>query len=198
MNKKYGFVFLGLGVILIILFLVFNSMNVFKNSNPSPDPGTNEPVEEKVNPYFIKSHDTLSKTKVTFPMFDGLTANTDSISEFDKEFYSNEDNVAYTAMIIETDKSLEEYGNYEIDVFKGMFNSNNGYDLKISDVNCKYICRKFLISKDNQIQQEVFNVYVKSSNQDIAKISYLKKGDNVSTMVINEIINNISITNDAA
>ena len=70
MNKKYGFIFLFLAIILFSMFALYNYTDLFNKKTPIPIDSKNE--ENKIKYGYVKSHDIDSKIKISFPIEDNL------------------------------------------------------------------------------------------------------------------------------
>ena len=195
MKKKYSFIFIALGVFLLILGLVFHYTNLFdkKESKESSDP---TPIIIKKD--YIKSHDIEKKTKVSFPLLDDLEVDKMYVDEFSKKYFNNETATFYSATIIESDKSAEEYSDYEFKMYNDMFTQENGFKVSKNDLECKYLCNKYEISINNELIQQITNIYIKTSDSDLALITYKSSIDGKENEEINKIINNITVSNDAS
>ena len=78
-----------------------------------------------------------------------------------------------------------------------MLNKSAEFNVTNEDIKCQYLCKKYQVSKNDETIQIVLYVYIKTSDNDLAVISYKGPADNKANDVIDTIIKNISVTNDA-
>ncbi len=197
MKNNRGFIFIALGIILLVLGLVFNFTNVFSkkdSKDPNPTP-TTTPVPLKFD--YVKTHDIEKKTKVSFPILNNLEVNKLYVGEFTKEYYDNKNAIFYRIDVIESNKTAEEYSDFDQETVNIMFNKDNGYKISKENIECQYLCKKYEITKDDEIIQIQFYAYIKTTDNDIAVISYKDPTNNKVNDTINTIIKNIDVTYDA-
>ena len=198
MKKNHGFILIVLGIILLIIGLISNYTNLFSkkdSQDPTPNP-TSTPVPLKKD--FVKSHDIEKKTKVIFPILTDLEINKLYVGEFQKEYNDVENAIYYRISINESDKSAEEYSDFDLDTVKIMFKKEDGFSFSDEKVECQYLCKKYEISKNDEAVQILFYEYIKTSNDDVAVISYNGPANDKTNEIINTIIKNIDVTNDAS
>jgi len=189
MNKKYGFIFLGLGILLLVLFAIYNYTDVFNKSNNS-----NSNILEIESGYdYIKTKNINNRSRIIFPVPEGMAK--DDFSDEYSRFYTSDKSI-FNALIIDSDVLLEDFENDEhIKYLKEM--QDLGYKVSNSEIECKYICKRYKIYKNDELYLDELRVYIKSSSTDIAILFYQEKNEEISSETINKIVDNIRIDNYA-
>ena len=202
MKKKYGFIFLGFGFILFVLFGLYNYTNLFNQLDKTNDrkiPENNENneniVNNTINYDYIKSYDINKKAKVTFPIYNNLTVDYNNRTDFYKSYY-NDDGFSIYATIYDNN-FVNTHENSSYNVFKSTY-ENDGYKVSRSEIKCQYMCVRYQVyNQDNSIFADKLKVFLASSSNEVAEISYSYYGKSLSDEMINTIINNIKVSNDA-
>ena len=190
MKRKYGFIFLITGIIMFILYGVYNYTNLFV-SKKNPD-NTIETIKYD----YVKSHDMNEKTKITFRVIGNMIMN-DYYSDDFYKYYTNSDNLSLTAYISDYKESIDDYESEKYDIFKSPYELK-GQTVTSSDILCQYICKRYKVyNKDNTVSADNLKVYIKVSESEMFELSYHMNNEEFSNENIENTINSIKITNDA-
>ncbi len=195
MSKKYGFIFLGLGIILLGLAGLSMYTDLFKTDEPEPDNPPDNPIVVFKTYDSIKTKDINKKTKITFPIIDDLAI--DSLhSDYYNKYYANTDNTINILGNIYNENTLSSFvtSDYQ-DNYQSL--QNDGYKVESNDIECSYICKRYKVYKDNQLYSDELKIFIQSSDIDIAKITYKSSLNELADDLIKSIIENITISYDA-
>ena len=195
MNKKYGFIFLGLGLLLIILFALYNYTDLFIKSDPKKDDNPKEIITDVVEYDYIKSYDITKKIKLTFGVIKDLVVSEKFNMEFYRYYSNADDTISFSATMIKKNTKVETYANEQIKIYQEQ-EEKNGYTVTNQNIDCKYLCKKIKLVNDIETIYET-RIYIQVSDNDIAEIKYQVKNQDISIDTINKIIDNIKMTNDA-
>ena len=194
MNKKVGFIFLGLGLLFIALFALYNYTDLFKNNVDSESTSNSNTYDGKYD--FVKSSDTNSKTKVSFPIFEASLLMSDNVNDFNKVYSNDTENLYIHASTSINDNSLDEYFNSQLLNLEDSYKQYNAV-ITSETIKCDYLCKRISIRVNNSILEDVLTIYVSSASSEIIEISYHLEKKELSSDFINAVINNIQISHDA-
>ena len=195
--KKYrniAWVILSLGILLIVIALV-----LAKSNNKPSDSNSNLNInldELKTNYSYVKTQDINKKTRVKFPIYNGQTADMYVHNEYNRMYTDEERQLYIVAAIINNNDTLEKfYDNLSKNYQEAL--KEEGIEAKSSDVECNYLCKKVDWIKDDKIVEERIDIYIKTSDTDIAIITYYLKEKTFQEELIKALVANISIDYEA-
>lgn len=193
MKRKYSFIFLSFGLLLFVLFGLFNYTNLFDKLDSHKD---NNIVNNIINYDFIKSYDVNKKMKVIFPIYDNLIIDFTNRTDFYKSYF-NDDGFSIYAMIYLDEDSVEKKEKSLYSNFKNSYETK-GYKVNQSEIKCQYMCKRYqAYNKDNSIFVDKLKIFLVSSSNEVFELSYSLYGESLSNESVNTIINNIKVSNDA-
>ena len=192
MNKKYGFIFLVLGIIMFGLFGLYNYTKIFSNNTPNEKP---EKKEEDIKYDYVKSHDIDDKTKISFPILSDLMIDEYYSDDFYK-YYKNNNDFSLMTGVINLDGSIDEYNSNEENRYKGY--ESQGMKVSRRSIECIYSCKSTQIyNKDNSIYMDEIKVYHLLSSNEVFELTFQQMNKKFDNNLIDEVINKIIITYDA-
>ena len=186
MKKIIGYIFLGLGTILIIVSIIVFTFNSKNDKDYESD--------NNIGYDYIKAHDNINKKKLTFPIIDKSLIKREGSNEFNIVYENNNIMIranTYNIFGSIDDFILNEYNNYKI------IAENSGYTLQSNNIACDYNCKNYKITDGDVVKLDVFRIYQEISDNEIALIIYQQKDKEIPSDLINEILSEIKITNDA-
>ena len=190
MNKKIGIILIGIGLLLVVI-----SFLMLGGSTPA-----NKEKEDK-NDYkfeydYIKSRDISEKTKVTYPIYEGLSLDDSSIIEFNNS-YSDEKGQSISAIVYSNENTLEKYEENRFEEYK-KYIEELGSTVKKENITCSHLCMNYkVLDKENKISIDELVIYIKLSSTDIAELTYKSENAEISKDLINKVIENIKISHDS-
>ncbi len=192
MNKKYGFIFLVLGIIMFGLFGLYNYTKIFSNNTPNEKP---EKKEEDIKYDYVKSHDIDDKTKISFPILSDLMIDEYYSDDFYK-YYKNNNDFSLMTGVINLDGTIDEYNSNEENRYKGY--ESQGMKVSRRSVECNYSCKSTQVyNKDNSIFMDEIKVYYLLSSNEVFELTFQQLNKKFEKNLIDEFINKIKISFDA-
>lgn len=205
MNRKIGFGFIILGILIIISsFILFskgsnddnyllNTSNVVGDSIDIEKYDNYSYGESFVNSY-LKSHNIDKKTVVYYPVFKN-SIDSDTSSEFNNNY--SYDDISISAYVVDNsdvdsfiEKTINDFSDDEILKFnysKGSFNVN---DLDIMYLKVSYIFEDKFVDD--------FYFFVKTSGNEFAVINYFSNDKKLSDELMSRIAKEIRIEDNKA
>ena len=187
-TKNKSLIFISIGLVIMLLSFPF----YFINGKTKTNDDTN-----KIKYSFVKSNDKSIKSKVTFLIPEGMKPK-ESINGDFYNYYENKKGDYLSAYIKEESKKVSEY-------VKDLFNTNNeiyskkGYKVNSSDIECQYTCKRYTIyDKAGPLYADELRIFIKTSPTEIFDLTYHMENEEVSNSLIDNIVNSISVTNDAS
>ena len=194
-NKKYGFIFLILGLVLLAIAGVYLSISKSTNDGNNNDNNHNND-NVSTNIAYIKSKDTNKKTKISFPIFEKMTDSNYNKDEYNVVYKNSGDNIYIEALTVESKLTLEEYdNNYLQTYYTGLETVGLTYDTQVE--KCDYYCKRYKIYKDNKIVDDKFKIYIKMSDTDIGELTLYSNNRDLPEELINGFKKDIKISYDA-
>ena len=157
MKKKIGLFLAGIGIILLgtSLFML--------NGEREENKDKKEEVNTKFSFDYIKSFNVKDKTKITFPIYEGMILDSNSLPEFNVS-YNSEDNLFVHASIYTVDDLLETYEEKELNDLKTLFEEQNK-QVESFNIECSYLCKKYRVyNVDKTLYRDELRVYIKTSS----------------------------------
>lgn len=192
MNKKFGYIFLGLGIILLIVYFITSSTTSSdSNKIPNKDSTTNKIIYD-----YVKSHDINKKEKISFPIYNNLTLDDNKSDDFYK-LYASDSGYSVSASIIAVDGTIEEYIDNFFDWTKNLY-EELGYTVTRENVNCQYRCERIkVVGKDNNMFLDELKLFMDISSSERLMINLRGEKKELTKDMIDLLNNDIKITNDA-
>ena len=191
MNKKFAFVFLGLGLLLLALYIVFIHTDIFKKNTP-PQP---EVKHETIYDY-VKSNDIYEKTKITFLVPDNMSLVEYSSNEFSKTYINSSNTKLLTASIYSDNEDIDTIVERQFVNFREPYVENDK-QVENESISCNYVCKKYkVLNSDHTLHAEELLIYYKVNDNEIFNLTYHSEKEELSKEEIDNIIN-LKITNDA-
>ena len=136
-----------------------------------------------------------TKVKVSYPVLKNFIDDKQYDGEFMRKYYSEDEVFYYDATIYETKQSLDNFSKEKDILFNENYSDTN-YKKVISDIKCKYMCKKYQVYKNDILMFERLIIYIKTSDKDIAEITYYSPQNEIPNDIVNGIIDNITVTKD--
>lgn len=189
MNKKIGLILAGIGIILLGTSLFISDGEKEKNE------GKKDEAVTKFSYDYIKSLDEKDKTKVTFPIYEGMILDSNSLPEFNVS-YDGKDNVFIHASIYTVADPLETFEIREYNDYKTLLGEQNR-QVESFNIECSNLCKKYRVyNNDKTVYRDELRIYIKTSSE-VAELIYRVENAELSTEKINNIIKNVKVTKDA-
>ena len=193
MKKSHGFIFLILGVLLLVVYVLYSKTDIFKGkTNDVEEPSV---VTEDIKYDYVKSYDVNSKTKISFPIFDNLKVDPQYTEDYGKK-YSNENDIYYSVIVKKSDLSLNEYILNQSGSILELYDGNER-TIVTDDVECSNLCKRYQVMDGEKLLADYLEIYIKSSSSDITEISYHVLNNKISNDVIKTLVNHIKLSSDA-
>lgn len=192
MEKKHGFIFLSFGFLLLVMFVIYNYKDIFEaKKNNSSD-------SVKITGFnydFVKSRDINKKTKILYLVKSELSI-ADDIDDYYK-YYINSDGLFLTATIVSFNGTIKTYSANQYSVFKKGY-EKDGQTISTNNIDCKYLCsRDKVLKSDGSVLIDSFRMYIQISPSELFELNYRLDNKELSEELINLVINNIIVNNDA-
>lgn len=195
MNKKSGYIFLVLGIILLVLFCLYNYTNLFVNKSLIK-PNNSNVSDKNIGYDYVKSSDINKKTRINFPIYSNLKIDENNSNELYKS-YKDEKNNYLVAIVSKNSNDINNYVKKQYEYIKEPYEMR-GKKVFDKQIECKYLCYIYKIyNEDNSIYVDELNIYMKVSNDEIFEYKYHLEGHELSNELVNMIINSIKVTYDA-
>lgn len=189
MEKKHGFIFLTLGLILLVYGLLkYNDLFVTK-------PGNEDHVITGFNYDYVKSRDTNKKTKISYLVSEKLPI-VDESDEYYK-YYNNTDGLSLVASVERFDGTIKTYSNNQFNAFKKNY-EKDGQTVSTSVIDCKYLCyRDKVKNKDGKLLIDEIRLYIQITPSELFELNYRSDNKELSKELIENVVKTIKTTNDA-
>ena len=192
-KKKYSFIFLILGLILFVIFILYNYTNIFKSVISTND---NYKSDNAIVNY-IKSYDTEKKSRIFFEVDDGFTYNY-SLSDDYHRRYTNQYGNTFSASEYGSNNEIDKNFNSKYDEFIAKYKTNDIVTF-INEIDCDYVCKRFKAKKsDGTLYIDEFVIYYPVSSHEWSEFEYHFEGKEIEGELINKLINSIKETHDAS
>ena len=190
MKKKDNYLLVSV-ILIIVIILLFCITRVFKNKTPS------KASLDNASYAMVKTHNINTRTQVSFPVFNDFKVNEKNSDDFEKEYTNDNNSKLYVIFHKLEGTPSDDFVTYKYDVFKSLYEEDK-YLVNSSNIKCNHTCRRYQVYLDDNIYLDVVKVFIEFSKEDIFELTYEQKKADISDDIIETIVNNIYITNDAS
>ncbi len=194
MKKSHGFIFLILGILLLVLFVLYNNTNLFTgNKSEVEEP---KPINDNNKYDYVKSYDINTKAKISFPVLSNLSAEPLYVEDYAKKYSNENDGKYYSIVVNKSDLTLEEYS---IEKSGSIIEEYEGNQKKIvpSDIECANLCKRYQVMDGEKLLADYLEIFIKTASGEITEISYYETNNKIADDIINNIVSHIKVSNDA-